>query len=189
MNHPSIITKSSPKHIFSTHSLVIMAMFTAILCVSAYISITLPNGLHITFLNFMITLITLLFPVNQALCIIGVWLLMGLIGLPVFAGGMAGLSYIFGPFGGYSIAFLLTAGFIPFLCGKHYHYLRYLFAAITAVIFVDLFGSIWIMYMSHISFLAALFTGFFPFIILDLVKAVAAAQLVPIFQKTMKIQE
>lgn len=184
----SFITKTPSKKIFSTHSLVIMAMFTAILCIFAYLSITLPNGLHITFLNFMITLITLLFPINQAVCIIGVWLLMGLAGLPVFAGGTAGAGYLFGPFGGYNIAFLLTASFIPLLCGKNYQHLRYLLAAITAVVFVDLFGSFWIMCMSHISFPAALFIGFVPFIILDLIKAVAAAQLVPAFRRIARIE-
>lgn len=174
--------KTSSEAIFSTHNLVTMAMFTALLCISAYLSITLPNGLHITFLNFMITLITLLFPASQAVCIIFIWLLMGFIGLPVFAGGCAGAGYLFGPYGGYNIAFFLTAIGIPFLCGKTYQRLRYLFAAIIAVIFVDLFGSLWIMFMLQISFPAALLTGFVPFIVLDFIKAVIAAQLVPTFR-------
>ena len=83
---------------------------------------------------------------------------------------------------GYNIAFLLTAIGIPFLCGKTYQRLRYLFAAIIAVIFVDLFGSLWIMFMLQISFPAALLTGFVPFIVLDFIKAVIAAQLVPTFR-------
>ncbi len=47
------------KKAFTTVELVMMAMFTAILCASAYLSIPtpLPNAAHITLLNFMIILI------------------------------------------------------------------------------------------------------------------------------------
>ena len=81
----------------STRCLVIMAMFTAVLCVSAYITITLPNGSHLTVLNFIITIIVLAFPIRQALAIILSWLLLGIIGVPVLAGGNAGIGYILGP--------------------------------------------------------------------------------------------
>ena len=37
---------------FTSKALVIKALFAAVLCVSAYISIPLPTGAHITFLNF-----------------------------------------------------------------------------------------------------------------------------------------
>lgn len=179
----SITTKTIPKSIFSTHSLAVMAMSAAILCISAYITITLPNGSHLTFMNFMITLIILLFPASQAVCIIGVWLLMGLIGIPVFAGGNAGVAYLFGPFCGYNIAFLLNALWIPILCGKTYQKVRYTFAAIISVILVDIIGSLWLMVSSHLSLPAAFIAGFLPFIVLDLVKAVVAAQIVPAFRK------
>ena len=48
---------------FTTQRLALMAMFAAILCISAYISVPLPlKGYHVTFLNFVITLIALVFP-------------------------------------------------------------------------------------------------------------------------------
>lgn len=175
--------KAKPETVFSTHSLVTMAMFAAILCISAYISIPLPNGSHITFLNFIITLVILLFPISQSVCIVGLWLLMGCVGLPVFIGGNAGIGYLFGPFGGYSAAFFLCAIFIPLLCGKNYQHIRYTCAAIISVVFVDLMGTFWMMVSSHMSFPAAFIAGFLPFIVLDLVKAVIAAQIVPAFQR------
>lgn len=181
--------KANPKNIFSTHSLVTMAMFAAILCVSAYISIPLPNGSHITFLNFIITLIILLFPVTQSICIIGLWLLMGCVGLPVFIGGNAGIGYLFGPFGGYSIAFLMNAILIPFLCGKNYHRIRFTCTAIISVVFVDFIGTLWMMFSSHMSFPAAFIAGFLPFIALDLIKAVVAAQIIPAFRRIIYNKE
>ena len=58
------ITKN--KTTFTTQNLVLMALFAAVLCVSAYISIPLPNGSHITALNFVVTLIGLVFAVEQS---------------------------------------------------------------------------------------------------------------------------
>lgn len=180
--------KTEQKNRFSTHNLAAMAMSAAILCISAYISITLPNGSHITFLNFVITVITLLFSMPQAICIISLWLFMGMIGLPVFAGGIAGIGYLCSPLGGYNIAFLITAIFIPLLCGKTYKFSRYLLAGIIAVVFVDLFGSLWMMLLSDISFFTAFLTGFLPFIILDLIKAIIAVQLIPALQRIVNVK-
>jgi hypothetical protein len=81
-------TKTKSK--FSTYSIVMMALFAAILCVSAYISIPLPNGTHITLLNFVITLIALVFPLAESFFIGLIWMLLGLVGVPVFVGGQAG---------------------------------------------------------------------------------------------------
>ena len=80
------------KSTFNVHSLVMMAMFTAILCISAYISIPLPNGSHITLLNFVVTLIGMVFSVSQSFLIVLVWMLLGMVGIPIFIGGNAGVA-------------------------------------------------------------------------------------------------
>ena len=54
---------------FTSKALVIKALFAAVLCVSAYISIPLPTGAHITFLNFIVLLIALVFPWQDSLVI------------------------------------------------------------------------------------------------------------------------
>lgn len=171
--------------IFSTQSLVTMAMFAAVLCVSAYLSIPLPNGTHITLLNFITTLIVLVFPLGQAVLIILAWLLLGCVGVPVFAGGSAGIGYLVSPIGGYNIAFLVTAILVPLLCGKKYNRIRTTAAALFSVILVDLMGTLQMMILSDMTFLKAFIAGFLPFIVLDIVKAVTAAQLVPVFRQIL----
>ena len=101
----STTTTSHPQ--FQTRTLVIMALFAAVLCVSAYISIPLPTGSHITFLNFIVLLIALIFPMQQASLITLVWLLLGAVGVPVFIGGNAGISYLLSGWGGYSFSFIV----------------------------------------------------------------------------------
>lgn len=61
---------------------------------SAYISIPLPTGAHITFLNFIVLLIALVFPWQDSLVITLLWLVLGAIGIPVFIEAMP-VSVIF----------------------------------------------------------------------------------------------
>ena len=171
---------------FTTQNLVMMALFAAVLCVSAYISIPLPNGSHITFLNFIITLIALLFPLSQSVMIIVVWLLLGIVGVPVFIAGNAGLGYLIGPLGGYSIAFLIVGILIPLFRGKKYNRIRYTIVSVISVILVDLIGMVWLKTLNGMTWKAAWIAGFFSFILLDIVKAVVAAQVVPAFQRIVK---
>jgi biotin transport system substrate-specific component len=178
----TVVTKKK----ISTQNLVMMAMFAALLCVSAYISVPLPTtGMNVTFLNFMITLISLLFPMEQSLLIIVVWMLLGAVGIPVFIGGSAGIGYLLGPLGGYTLTFLLVAFLVPLLRGKKYNRIRYTITSLFAVIMVDLLGMVWLKIMNGMSWKSAWIAGFFSFIILDLVKAVVAAQIVPAFQKIL----
>ncbi|MFG6395024.1 MAG: biotin transporter BioY [Lachnospiraceae bacterium] len=177
--------KSKTINKLSTRCLVIMSMFAAVLCVSAYISIPLPNGTHITALTMIITIIVLTFPVRQSFSIILVWLLLGIAGVPVFVGGVAGIGYITGPYGGYSIGFLIISIFVPMLCTGRSNRLYLMAVAVLSAIFDDLTGTFWIMAVSKIPFKTAFVTGFVPFIALDIVKALLATQLVPQLRKTI----
>lgn len=175
------------KQKFSTKSLVVMALFAAILCVSAYISIPLPpTGFHLTLLNFVVTLIALLFSVEQSFFIIFVWFFLGIIGLPVYIGGAAGFGYIAGPLGGFTVSFLLVALLVPWTKGKEYHRIRYSIIAILSAFFVDFFGTVWLKFNAGMEWKAAFVAGFLPFIIVDILKAVVAAQIIPAFHRIME---
>ena len=155
------------KKAFTTVELVMMAMFTAILCASAYLSIPtpLPNAAHITLLNFMIILIA--------------------IGVPVFIGGGAGLGYLFGVFGGYTFSFIIASIVVGLIKGKKYKRLKYTIVAIIGVVIIDIVGMIWWKFNGNLTWKVAFLSGFVAFIPLDLVKAVIAAQLVPLFKRLL----
>lgn len=162
-----------------THSLVIMALFTAVLCVSAYISIPLPAGSHITFLNFVVLLIAFLFPIQQSFLITLVWLLLGAAGAPVFVGANAGISYLIGGWGGYSFGFLTVAILVPLLRKKEFHRGSYTIISVFAATLIDIIGALWLMIITGISVRQAVFMGIIPFLPLDLIKAVVVVQIVP----------
>ena len=172
---------------FTTVELVMMAMFTAILCVSAYLSIPtpLPNAAHITLLNFMIFLIALIFDLKDSTIIIALWMILGAIGVPVFIGGGSGLGYLFGVFGGYTFSFLIASIVMGLIKGKKYNRLTYTLIAILGAVIIDIIGMIWWKFNGNRGWKTAVLSGFVAFIPLDLVKAVIAAQLVPVFSRLL----
>lgn len=175
------------KNKFTTTELVMMAMFTAILCVSAYLSIPtpLPNAAHITLLNFMIILIALIFELRDSTIIIALWMILGAIGVPVFIGGGSGLGYLFGVFGGYTFSFIIASIIIGLIKGKKYNRVKYTLFAILGAVIIDVIGMIWWKFNGNLTWKVAFLSGFVAFIPLDLLKAVVAAQIVPLFTKLL----
>jgi biotin transport system substrate-specific component len=176
---------------FTTVELVMMAMFAALLCVSAYLSIPtpLPSAAHITVLNFMIVLIALVFEVRDSTIIIALWMILGAIGVPVFIGGSAGLGYLFGVFGGYTFSFIIASIVAGLIKGKKYSRIRYTLVAILAVVIIDIIGMIWWKFNGNLTWKVAILSGFVAFLPLDLIKAVIAAQVVPVFSRLLPDRE
>lgn len=96
------------QEILSLRGMVYAAMFGAITAVGAYIVIPLPL-VPITMQTFFVSLApALLGGALGALSQI-IYVLIGLIGLPVFAGGKAGFGVLIGPTGGYLAGFIIGA--------------------------------------------------------------------------------
>lgn len=96
-----------------------MAAFNAILIASAYIQIPLPFSPVPVTAQTMAVLACGLFlgPVRGALTVFA-YLAEGALGLPVFAGGAAGMARFFGPTGGYLIGFVGAAFIVGLLSEK-----------------------------------------------------------------------
>jgi biotin transport system substrate-specific component len=92
----------------SLHSLIVAAIFAAIIVI--FTQITIPVGVvPFTLQTMGIALAGLLLKEREAMLAVGLYLLIGFVGLPVFAGGKAGFSVLFGPTGGFLIGFILQA--------------------------------------------------------------------------------
>lgn len=173
-----------------THAIVLIAMFAAILCISAYISIPLPlaGSPHITIQNFVVLFIALLFPAGHAFLIVCVWMLLGMIGLPVFVAGASGIGYLGSAWGGYTVSFLLVSLVLPALRGRKYTRIRYTIVAMAGVLLIDLCGMLWLKSFvsdGYETWRAVFLTGFVPFLPMDVIKAVIVAQIMPAFRKIM----
>jgi biotin transport system substrate-specific component len=189
-NTKTITAETTNKPAMSTYKLVVSALFAALLCVSAYISVPtpLPGSPKITLVNFVIILIALLFAVKESFLTVFVWMLLGAIGIPVFIGGASGIGYLTGPWGGYTVSFLVVAAVLPLIRGSKYNRIRYTIAAIIGVVLIDAIGTVWLKAYNSLTWSVAFLTGFVAFLPLDLLKAVVVAQIVPAFRRVIKEQ-
>ena len=90
----------------------LMALFSALTAIGAFITIPIPP-VPFTLQIFFAILAGALLGSKRGFISVGVYVLLGLCGLPVFTKG-AGLSYIFQPTFGYLAGFILGA----WVCGK-----------------------------------------------------------------------
>lgn len=164
------------KQTFTTQDLTKMALLTTMVCVSAYIIIPLPfTPVSVTAQSLVVNLIALLLTPSQAVCTIGIYLLLGLIGLPVFSGGIGGPAKLFGPTGGYLLAYLIAVALMSRLKGRHYHVVRY--SAVTILVgmpIIYLLGSLYMRFLTGMDWAGVLSAAVLPFIPLDIFKCFAA---------------
>lgn len=90
----------------TTQEMIRIALLTAILCILSQISFMLPGGIPITLQTFGIVLIGTILGKKAGFLSVLLYLLMGTVGIPVFAGFGGGLDSLVGPTGGYLIGFL-----------------------------------------------------------------------------------
>ena len=143
------------KH-FSTAELVKVSLFTALMVVFAQIAIPLPiSPVPLTLSTFTIFLSSSLLKPRSALMVQVVYVLLGLFGLPVFAGFKSGVPVLFGPTGGYIVAYLIMAPLISFVSSHLCRWAGFLYIAklplpyvisyILAMVLCYGFGSVWLM--------------------------------------------
>ena len=79
-----------------------VAMFTSLMCVLAYVFLHIPiSPVAVSAQTFGVMLAGLVLKPNLAALSQGLYLLLGALGLPVFAGGSSGIGVLIGPRGGY----------------------------------------------------------------------------------------
>ncbi|MDO4261535.1 MAG: biotin transporter BioY [Eubacteriales bacterium] len=101
------------KQTFSTAELTMIGMYTALLAVLSIVQIPMPSGVPITLQTFAVSLCGYcLGRRNGTLCIL-LYLLLGVVGVPVFTGMTGGVGKLFGFTGGFLYGFL----FLAFACG------------------------------------------------------------------------
>lgn len=177
----------------STRSMILIAEFAAIIAVLS--QLTFPLGLiPLTGQTLAIGLaVTVLGRKNGTYAIL-IYLLLGLIGLPVFAGMSSGISVLFGPTGGYLVGFLIN-GLVTgeFLDRTSYTYKNAVIANLLGAAFTLLFGTAWLKLSGGMTWSGAFQGGFLPFILPGAIKAIAAAYLgilirqrLPFFSETSK---
>lgn len=164
----------------SVKGLTTTALMTAVLCILGPLS--LPIGpVPVSLTNLAIYVILYVVGARRGTIAYLLYLLLGLVGLPVFSGFSGGPAKLFGPTGGYILGFLPMALLIGLFLDR-FRKKRILSALVmeAATWIPYLLGTLWLSFQANLTFSAAFAVGVLPFLLVDLVKIILAAVLGPV---------
>lgn len=174
-------------------SLTVVPVFTVLMCISAQITIpvpVVPFTLQVT----VAIMSGLLLGARLGFLSQLLYLIMGLLGLPVFAGGGGGPGYVFRGSFGYLLGFVFCALAGGFLADRYAKrktepgilYARILIISLISLFICYLFGITYLFFLSNYytgfsgqkySFITTLAYGALPFIAKDVVLCLLASEL------------
>ena len=165
-------------------------VFVGSLFIAACAHVVLPlyfTPVPLTLQPFAVLLLGLLLSPRLAAATLLVYLGEGAIGLPVFSPGPAstsGLAHLFGPTGGYLLAYPVAAMLISFLFRLRSRSLAWALASAAVGNLVILSGgALWLAALTHASLPQVLAQAILPFLPGDALKVVAAAALATGWQR------
>ncbi len=149
-------------------------LFAALIAISSWISV--PFGVPFTMQTFGVFCTLLILGGKLGSISIIAYVLLGLVGLPVFAGFQGGIGVILSPLGGFIVGFIVM-GIIYFLITKHFgqHIQVQITALIMGLLICYFMGTGCYSLFSGADLLTAFKICSIPFIIPDLIKLWLAA--------------
>lgn len=150
-----------------------IALYVALLVIASYISIPLPfSPVVITLHTIVLNVIALTLKPKYATTCVVIYLLMGLIGLPVFSLGTPGVARLFSPVGGYYLGFLVSV-FLMSLFNKEDSSLKrqLLLMLLVGLPTQHIFAILIMMLYNDFNILNAFLVISLPFIVGDIIKA------------------
>lgn len=158
----------------NTKNLTLIGLMSAVLCILGPISLPIPvSPVPISLGMFAVYLTVYILGMKKGIISVCIYILLGLVGLPVFTAFGSGIGKVLGPTGGYLVGYLFIALVFGFFIDKWKTNQALIFAGMilgTAICY--LLGTVWLARQGGMSFLAALAAGVIPFIPGDLAKII-----------------
>ena len=177
-----------------SYNIVLAGISAALITVCAWISIPV-GAVPVTLSTLAIFLILMSEGFKRGFLAILVYLLLGLIGIPVFSQFKGGPAVLIGPTGGFLIGYIPMAAVFALLVrafgvkkmtGAKKALFNFISAALSEIV-LYLFGCVWLMLISGgMELMKLLSACVFPFIIPDIVKILAASLVSPRLSKYIK---
>lgn len=154
--------------------MIVTALFAAIVGVLAQVTIPLPL-VPITGQTLGIGLAATILGSRYGTISVTLYMLLGAVGIPVFASFSAGLGVLIGPTGGFIVGFIPTAFIIGIYLEKRGFTIKNAIVANIIGMFVTLaFGTVWLKIAADLNWTGAFMGGFAPFIPVGIIKALLA---------------
>ena len=162
-----------------TKKMILVGIFAALTTVCAWITVPLPfTPVPINLALLGVYLSACLLGAHYALYSQLIYILLGAVGLPVFAGFSGGFAILIGPTGGYILGYAFAAFITGLLAGEHTSLKRLIPAMVCGCAVCYAFGSLWYMLQSGTALLPTLLACVVPFLPGDALKIAAAVLLV-----------
>lgn len=157
------------KKLFSTRELCYIALFAAVIAISAWIAI--PAAVSFSMQTFAVFCTVGLLGTKCAIATVITYVLLGTVGLPVFTGFVGGVGIFATVNGGFILGFIPTTLVCGILIKKAFP-LPIAMGLGLAVCYI--FGSAWFCMLHSASFTAALSACVLPYLPFDLIKIALA---------------
>lgn len=158
----------------SVKTMTMCAIMAALMCILGPMSIPI-GAVPISFTNLVIYLTVYLLGAKKGCISYLIYLLLGIVGLPVFSGYTGGIAKIAGLTGGYLVSFILlalTSGIVLEKTNRNIVWTYLGMVAGTAVAYF--FGTVWFVIQAQCTVPYALSVCVTPFVPFDLIKMVVA---------------
>lgn len=176
------------KRSMSTAVLTKIALLTACMCVSAYITLRVPP-IVLTLQTLIMNIAAILLTPFESLMMMSTYLIIGFIGIPVFSGGTGGIARLVGPTGGFIIMFLIATPAMSFTKRffksaadkfikdtKRSAMIAYAVNAVVVGMSIEyILGALHMMLLTGRSLGEVLMLTVYPYIPLDLIKCIVGA--------------
>ena len=150
----------------TTKQIVLTGMMTAVLAVLSIVTIPLPTGVPVTLQTFAMAFCGYVLGWKLGGASSALYLILGAIGVPVYAGMSGGFGALLGPAGGFIFGFILLAVF----CGlkRDKLWLNIIFSVIGLAL-CHLCGTIQYMLLANMEFIPAFLLVSAPYLIKDII--------------------
>ena len=185
---PTLYTRTFPRIAGWLRDLMLITVGALFVALLAQVKIPLPfTPVPLTGQTFAVLLVAAAFGSKRGAASMTLYIILGAFGLPIFAGGAAGIAYLSGATLGYLIGFVVAAYVIGLLAE------RGLDRSIRTSIIPFLVGT-GIIYVCGVAWLAivvgslskAVTAGLLPFVVGDIIKVIAAALTLPAAWKLVR---
>ncbi|MBD3109775.1 biotin transporter BioY [Bacillus sp. AGMB 02131] len=167
------------------HYYIITALFTAFITIFSQVTIPLPP-VPITGQTLAIGIAATILGRKYGTLSVLLYLIIGAVGVPVFAGMSGGISKLVGPTGGYLVGFLPTAYIIGLFVEKtKLCFTNAFIANIIGMVITLAFGTAWLKIAASLSWSAAIAGGVTPFLLVGILKAAIAAYISVLVRKRL----
>lgn len=160
----------------TTYQLALTGVMAAVICILGPMTLMIPvSPVPISLANFAICLSVVILGMKLGTLSCVLYLLIGLLGLPVFSGFSGGVGKVAGPTGGYLVGYIFLALIGGFFVERYSGRGLPQRAAqglglVLGMAVLYAFGTVWLAYMAGMNFSEALAAGVLPFIPGDLIK-------------------